>query len=107
VATQALTEDDLEKIGDQVKEVTNEAFQCVDVETRRDTNICAREDSFIVSSFGSNQDNTREKDRGRTNGEYNKYYRRNMMISHPSEASGERRVMKLSTRALEFPSTEM
>jgi hypothetical protein len=27
MATQALTEDDLEKIGDQVKEVTNKSFQ--------------------------------------------------------------------------------
>jgi methionine synthase II (cobalamin-independent) len=106
VATQALTEDDLEKIGDQVKEVTDEAFQC-DAKTRGDTHICAGEDSFIASTFGSNQDSTREKDRGRTDGEYNKDYRSKTDDLSPIRSINRARMIKISPGAIEFPSTEM
>jgi hypothetical protein len=47
-----------------------------DAETRGDTHVCAREDSFIVSTFGSSKDSNREKSIGRTDGEYNEDGRR-------------------------------
>jgi hypothetical protein len=37
--------------------------------------VCAGANSFIALAFGSNQDSTRAKDRGRTDEEYNEDYR--------------------------------
>jgi hypothetical protein len=61
-----LTEDDLEKIRDQVKEVMKEAFMRACAETGGDALERAGTDSHTASDFGVNPDSSSQNDRRRT-----------------------------------------
>jgi hypothetical protein len=72
-------------------------------EKRRDTNTCARQYSFIALDFGRKPDNNKENDRGRIDGEYNKYYRSNTNDMSPSIIIGRVWSNEVTSRRIRIP----